>query len=108
MILVVGGFGAGKRKFVQHVLGYEPQQMSDKLNGETPVLCNLQSLDPLPGIEELTKFEVVVCNEVGCGVIPLEAAERLHREAVGRLCCQLAREAQAVYRVTCGLGMRLK
>jgi len=27
---------------------------------------------------------------------------------VGRLCCDLAREAEAVYRLQCGLAMRLK
>ena len=45
----------------------------------------LHELDPLPSLEELLSYE-----------------------AIGRLCCALAREAQAVYRLQCGLAMRLK
>ena len=51
---------------------------------------------------------VVVCREVGCGVVPMDRGDRDRREAVGRLCCDLAREAEAVYRLQCGLAMRLK
>ena len=50
----------------------------------------------------------MICDEVGCGVVPLERADRERREAIGRLCCQLAQKAQAVYRLQCGLAMRLK
>ena len=80
MILVIGGRGAGKRSFVTDVLGFSPEQFAE--NG--PVLYGLEELDPLP---------------------PLEA---LLGRAVGRLCCDLAREAEAVYRLQCGLAMRLK
>ena len=38
---------------------------------------------------------VIICDEVGCGV-------------VGRICCELAEQAAAVYRVCCGLGAQLK
>lgn len=51
---------------------------------------------------------MVVCREVGCGVVPMDRGDRDRREAVGRLCCDLAREAEAVYRLQCGLAMRLK
>ena len=51
---------------------------------------------------------VVICDEVGCGVVPMDREERAWREQVGRTCCRLAERAAAVYRVTCGLGVRLK
>ena len=108
MIFVVGGLGAGKRRFVEEQLGYSPEQMSSVLEDRTPVLLSLEELEPLPGAEELLEREVVVCREVGCGVIPLDGGERARREAVGRLCCQLAEGAHAVYRLTCGIPMRLK
>ena len=95
MILVIGGRGAGKRSFVTDVLGFSPEQFAE--NG--PVLYGLEELDPLPPLEALLGRAVVVCREVG---------DRDRREAVGRLCCDLAREAEAVYRLQCGLAMRLK
>ena len=99
MILVIGGRGAGKRSFVTDVLGFSPEQFAE--NG--PVLYGLEELDPLPPLEALLGRAVVVCREVGCGVVPMDRGE-----AVGRLCCDLAREAEAVYRLQCGLAMRLK
>ena len=104
MILVTGGRGAGKRTFVTDVLGFSPEQFAE----DGPVLYGLESMDPLPSLEALRDREVVVCREVGCGVVPMDRGDRDWREAVGRLCCALAREAEAVYRLQCGLAMRLK
>lgn len=104
MILVTGGRGAGKRNFVTDVLGFSPEQFAE----DGPVLYGLESMDPLPSLETLLDREVVVCREVGCGVVPMDRGDRDWREAVGRLCCALAREAEAVYRLQCGLAMRLK
>ena len=108
MILVVGGLGAGKRSFVERELGYRPEEISSRWEEGTPVLYALEELDPLPSLEALLEREVVVCREVGCGVIPLEERDRDRREDVGRLCCDLAQRAQAVYRLVCGIPMRLK
>ena len=98
MILIIGGRGAGKQEFARETLGCDPKN----------TLPALHELDPLPSLEELLSYEAVICDEVGCGVVPLEWADRERREAIGRLCCALAREAQAVYRLQCGLAMRLK
>ena len=51
---------------------------------------------------------VVVANEVGCGVVPIEAGERAFREAVGRALCVLAQASCSVTRVVCGIGVRIK
>lgn len=98
MILIIGGRGAGKREFTRETLGCDPKN----------TLAALHELDPLPSLEELLGYEAVICDEVGCGVVPLERADRERREAIGRLCCALAQEAQAVYRLQCGLAMQLK
>ena len=41
-------------------------------------------------------------------VTPLDREDRDWRELVGRTCCALAETAEAVYRVHCGLGVRIK
>ena len=51
---------------------------------------------------------VVVSNEIGAGVVPVEASERTLREAVGRALCLIAGEAESVTRVVCGIGVRIK
>lgn len=51
---------------------------------------------------------VLVCDEVGCGVVPIDRRERDYRELTGRLLTGLAAEAEAVVRVYCGIGERIK
>lgn len=51
---------------------------------------------------------IIVANEVGAGVVPMEAADRAFREAVGRALCVIAQEAECVTRCVCGIGVRLK
>ena len=51
---------------------------------------------------------VVVSDEVGSGVVPMEAEDRAFREAVGRVLCVIARNAEQVIRCVCGIGVRIK
>ena len=51
---------------------------------------------------------VIVCDEIGCGLVPVSAFEREYREAVGRICTELVKHADEVYRVTCGIGKRIR
>lgn len=113
MVLIVGGLGAGKRAYAQ-TLGYTPRQMSPRLEAPCPVLYDLQSLVPVEVdgwhalLPALLQKEVLICNEVGCGVVPIDAKKRLWREEVGRLCIALARRATHVVRIQCGLPIALK
>ena len=50
----------------------------------------------------------IICDEVGNGIVPIDAFERKYREMVGRICCVLAQRSKSVERIHCGLGMRLK
>ena len=51
---------------------------------------------------------VLVCDEIGCGVVPIQPQERQWREQTGRLCCLLAKRAERVVRVFVGRPMVLK
>ena len=51
---------------------------------------------------------IIVCDEIGCGLVPTDAFEREYRESVGRICTQLVEYADEVYRVTCGTGGRIR
>lgn len=97
MILVVGAAASGKRDYVKS-LGYREEDISPALDGG-PVLEGLQDLvyaDPMEAealLPRLLEKEVVICDEVGCGVIPMSYHDRMSREQTGRLCVQLARRA---------------
>ena len=51
---------------------------------------------------------VVIANEIGCGVVPIDKNDRAWREAAGRALCVLAQKAETVTRVVCGIGVRIK
>lgn len=50
---------------------------------------------------------IIVCDEIGCGLVPTDAFEREYRESVGRICTELVKYADEVYRVACGIGNRI-
>ena len=52
--------------------------------------------------------EVIICDEVGYGLVPVDSFERYYREQVGRICTTLAKQADKVTRVVCGIGEKLK
>ena len=51
---------------------------------------------------------ILVTNELGYGVVPIDAFDRAYRETAGRICCELAKRASQVHRVVCGIGTVIK
>ena len=69
--------------------GKDPYEMTEQLLQENPDV-------------------VMTVNELGCGVVPVDAFDRNWREVTGRICCILAKRAEAVYRMTCGIATKIK
>lgn len=104
MILVIGGFAQGKREYAA---ARWPEKkivadLQERLRGVADGKAYAETL--------LAQYAdaVLICNEIGCGVVPLTPAERRWREETGRCLAALAAEAEEVHRVCCGLGLRLK
>ncbi|MDO4796748.1 MAG: bifunctional adenosylcobinamide kinase/adenosylcobinamide-phosphate guanylyltransferase [Coriobacteriales bacterium] len=112
MVLVIGGIASGKRTYVRS-LGYEDDHMSARAASPAPVLLALEEslrpgeLDEQTLAQVLAK-EVVVCAEVGMGVVPIDAEQRAWRERVGRTCALLAAQATRVVRLVCGIPVTIK
>ncbi len=111
MVLIVGGRSSGKKTYLLSHFPYALEDISD-VPGKTAVLTDLQQFVwdnlekmPLNALFDAVKDQdVILCDEVGCGIVPIERKERDYRETVGRLCCMLAGRADTVIRVTCGIG----
>lgn len=56
----------------------------------------------------LKKAKAVVCNDISCGVVPLDKEQRIYRTNVGTLCCELSKYAKIVERVYFGIPMVIK
>lgn len=75
----------------------------DEPDGKTEFIIRQihQMVGQRPGI-------VLICDEVGGGIVPVEKADRDYRECVGRALCELAKTADTVERVHCGIGHTVK
>lgn len=51
---------------------------------------------------------ILISDEVGYGVVPIDAFDRAYREQVGRICTKLAAYSEQVVRVVCGIGTVIK
>ena len=51
---------------------------------------------------------VIISDEIGNGIVPVDAFERTYRERTGRILVQLAGQAEEVERVICGVGQKIK
>ncbi|HIY22305.1 MAG TPA: bifunctional adenosylcobinamide kinase/adenosylcobinamide-phosphate guanylyltransferase [Candidatus Flavonifractor merdigallinarum] len=121
MMLFIGGRAQGKAAYAAAHTGCTPQPCAtpeEALNSPAIDQFHLLCRAILEGGGDLSAFvetlvaqnpdTVVVCDEIGLGIVPLDPFERRWREETSRALCRLAEVSQRVERVCCGLGVRLK
>lgn len=70
-----------------------------------------ESKDPYEMTEKLLETNpsvIIILNQMGCGIVPIDSFDRKYRETVGRIGCLLAQKAEEVYLLNCGIARRLK
>ena len=107
MILIIGGSFQGKKAYASQLCGggtvladFQERIRAVLEAGENPEAFTRQIL--------VTPPAVITLDEVGCGIVPLEKTERDYREAVGHAGQMLAAAAAEVYRMQCGIAVRIK
>ena len=116
MILIIGGAGQGKLRCALALTGLDAAHVGASPAEDKPILNHLETwlreeADPLPVLEAYLTWRpnaVILCDEVGCGVVPMDREDRAWRERVGRTCCALAERADRVIRVYCGIPTVIK
>ncbi len=126
MILIVGGVFQGKRELAKRLWAEgntgEPRigQLLEEDDKEADIIADYhlyirtlleQGKDAAAKTEELLEQNpnlILTMAELGCGIVPMEAFEREWRETTGRIGCFLAAQAEAVYRVSCGVEQKIK
>ena len=106
MVLVVGGRNQGKYVFAKSLSEDVVKDLHVEIRR-----CMEQGEDPWEIARQVQSSHpngVITMAELGCGLIPIDEFEREYRETVGRISCELAKKADAVYRVCCGIAMQLK
>ena len=124
MILILGGAFQGKLAFAKNKFQLSDEDVFTCTDPhidlskcciyrleEFTFACIQAGLDPVEQFQSLDMQQnntVFICQDIFCGVVPMERQLRLWRDATGKLCQHLAGEAEAVYRIYCGLEQRLK
>ena len=70
-------------------------------DGQNPVQFFEENISRLAG-------KILIGDEVGCGIVPMEAQDRLWRDETGRVYQMLARNADCVTRMWAGIPQELK
>ena len=122
MKLIIGGAYQGKHAFAKEKFGFSEDQIFlctdtaidfsrpciDRLE-EYVLACVQAGIDPLEKLKQQDLSDkVIICMDIFCGVVPMEAELRAWRNVTGQLCQYLSREARRVSRIFCGLEQRLK
>ena len=120
MILIIGGAWQGKLDFAKEAFGISSEEVYTCASGEIDFskrcIYKIEEFarnhpDPAGWFKdnrELWKNSILICEDIFCGVVPLDREDRLWRQKAGRLCQYLSKEADRVSRIFCGLEQRLK
>lgn len=126
MIMIVGGAFQGKTEYAKKRFGFVDADISDGgkcgfgeafsakcVNKYHLLIKRLLETgeDPQEYTAKLCRENpgaVLIIDEIGCGIVPLEKSERRCREETGRAGCMVAEKSKEVVRVCCGIPTRIK
>ncbi len=136
MKLIIGGYAQGKLDYVKQtnenitVYDCKEQHFSiDKLCNKLMVIDHFNYFvkDFLKEHDDKDKDElwsectkklhdfieknpdmIIISDEIGNGIVPIDPFEREYREKTGRVLIELAKQADEVVRVVCGIGQKIK
>lgn len=134
MKLVIGGYAQGKLCYVMQHFFIDKENVVDMTDEKKLLDGDIEKTDDEASIvlyhfhiwmknelaednnpeEKLEKILkrfpdcVIISDEVGNGIVPMDAFDREYRDRLGRILISLAKEADEVVRVICGIGQKIK
>ena len=113
MILIVGGAYQGKGELALKLAGGDRERIvfnvHERIQAGLRAGKTREEMEAELLLEASSKEEkILTADEVGCGIVPVDAGLREYREVTGRILCVLAKEAMEVYRMTAGLPIQIK
>lgn len=126
MILVIGGAFQGKLDYVLNSYGVSPAEVGDAYEFSPEEIKKYRVINKFhltikkiyeTGLD-LDKFlqdiympgayKILICDEIGLGVVPEDKVMRDLRDFIGKALIKTAAASCEVVRVTCGLPLMLK
>ena len=121
-VLLIGGAYQGKRELAKRLFHLADADFACAESCTAKQIASAKAVDGLhrymrrllaagesvDGLADALQGKIVLCDEIGCGVVPFEKAQDDWREKTGRLCCDMAERADLVIRVHAGIGQAIK
>lgn len=128
MILIIGGAWQGKLDFAMR-LAEEKGMKKQVAEGKTDsfdmasshsIIHNFHQYikrllkdgksveDFISTLERDNPEVIIITNELGCGIVPMDFEDRLWREEAGRASVCIGKTSKEVYRLVCGIATRIK
>lgn len=122
MELIFGGAYQGKTHYAAQKYDFKEDEIftceGTLLSKTARCICHLErfakacceeDLDPCEEFKRQAPGAICfLADDISCGIVPLDPAERKWRERSGRLVSYLAAQADIVTRVFCGLPLEVK
>lgn len=127
MKLIIGGYAQGKLNYVLQKYDVKPVDVYDSKLPEnagihdktivlnhfhnwvkTQIVCAGNPEEEIAAFVKVYPNCVIISDEVGNGIVPIDALEREYRERCGRILVELAKKAEEVERVICGIAQKIK
>lgn len=133
MRLIIGGYAQGKLDYAKKKFDVEDKYVfectlptkeeNEELNPNGDAKIIVSSLhkwirkrikeggrpeEEISSFVKKTQNAIIICDEIGNGIVPMDPFERVYRERTGRILVNLAAEALEVERVVCGIPQKIK
>ena len=122
MVLIIGGAYQGKTEYAKKTYslqdadiftcentGIDPNARAIRHLERFALACVRAGKEPAEVLNAIDLSDkILICEDISCGVVPMDAVELEWREAVGRMNAMLAAKAERVTRLFCGLPLELK
>ncbi len=128
MVLIIGGAYQGKLDYAKEEYGLTDSDVFTCEEGSTAVgfdekiVCHFERYvlalikagqvpERAVGMQlraERYKGRIIICDDISQGLVPMDKTERAWREGVGRTMVKVAKQADKVVRVFCGIPVVLK
>lgn len=126
MIMITGGAYQGKTEYAKQRFGFSDDEILSGGSCEFEAVFAAKSvteyhllikrlLENNTDVQDFSRrlcrenpYAVIIINEIGAGIIPLEKSERIWREETGRAGCILAENSREVIRLVCGIPVKIK
>ena len=122
--IIIGGAFQGKTEYATKI--YPELGLTDGINCSLDKIRNCVAINKfhsftrrwllegrtkealLTTLEKNENLQLLISDEIGYGLVPVDDFEREYREFHGRVMTELAEQADCVERVVCGIPQRIK